>query len=97
MNNEPIVGHFASQLLVSDTTVYEIIAKTEKTLTLRHCRRSDDGPASEWPIIRSWAVPNPMGDVVKVRLRKDGTYRTFEGAFPIHFSEVGVFTTDYSF
>lgn len=89
---------FAVQLLYTDTICWEVIASTAKTLTLRMMRQGElvstsGGPC---PIVRTEALPDENGQVVTVRIRKDGTYRVWDG-HPIRFTDTPLFRTDYSF
>lgn len=88
----------AVELLVTDTIVYEIVAQTPKTITLRLCRKGDNvSRDSDWPIVYSEAVSNPSGETKTLRLRKDGTFRSYNGGFALHFTSKPAFRTDYSF
>jgi hypothetical protein len=72
-------GQFLSELLWTDTKVWEVIRTTDKTLTLRSTVkgatvRSDDY-GSPYPVEWAEVVSDPHGYVTTVRRRKDGTYR----------------------
>ena len=88
----------AVELLVTDTIVYEIVGQTPKTISLRRCRKGDRvSDDAAWPLVYSAAIDDPNGDVKVLRLRKDGTFRSFSNSFALHFTSTPVFRTDYSF
>ena len=89
---------FAVQLLVTDTICWEVIASTAKTLTLRMMRQGElvSTTGGYLPIVRTEALPDENGQVVTVRLRKDGTYR-IGGGRPLRFTDSPTYRTDYSF
>lgn len=89
---------FAVELLVTDTICWEILSSTDKTLTLRGMRqgeviRSTGGPC---PVVYTEALSDEDGTIVKVRLRKDGTYR-IQGGRSLFLTDTPSFRTDYGF
>lgn len=97
METTTTTKQFAVELLYTDTICWEVIASTAKTLTLRMMREGElvstsGGPC---PIVRAEALPDENGQVVTVRLRKDGTYRV--SGNPLRFTDTPLFRTDYSF
>lgn len=89
---------FAVEPLVTDTICWEVIASTTKTLTLRKMRQGEvtSTTGGYLPVVHTEALPNPNGDVITVRLRKDGTYR-ISGGHALRFTDNPTFRTDYSF
>jgi hypothetical protein len=89
---------FAVELLVTDTLCWEVVAGTEKTLTLRLMSRGEvtSTTGGPYPVVHTEALADEDGYTVTVRLRKDGTYR-IAGGNPIHFTDSPSFRTDYSF
>lgn len=82
------IGDFLSATLVTDTMVYEVVGRTEKTLKIRACERGEivkreNRDGNPWPVVWTEALSWENGTVQIVRRRKDGTYRTFEGANPL--------------
>lgn len=75
---------FVRSVLHTDTVVYEIVARTARTLKLR---RTKDIPGARWADLAAdegahglrpafyGQQPDPDAPTVTVRLRKDGTYR----------------------
>ena len=104
---QPNVGDFLSCLLVTDTRVYEVVATTEKTITVRE---TDDGDRT-WrdPLVDQGASPVILTEQVVgednptrvMRRRKDGTYRIDNGGYPLRpcrqCEGVPVRRTDYRF
>lgn len=83
------VGMFVDARLVTDTEVWEIIAKTAKTITIRDCHQligSDGHPlmAGTWPHVEYAITSNPDGFVQTLRFRKDGTFRLARWARPLY-------------
>ena len=78
------VGDFLSELLVTDTVVYEVIKVTAKTVTVRNtittgvshedlqCDTGAYGLAVYWEEVASWH----NGPTQTLRVRKDGTLRS---------------------
>lgn len=69
---------FVAELLWTDTRVWEIIARTAKTLTLRHTGygetvKSENRDGNPYPCVWTEAVSQPDAGTKIVRLRKDGT------------------------
>lgn len=71
---------FLSELLWTDTIVWEIVKRTVKTITVRSTmtgevlsRENRDG--NPYPCVFSEALSDPEGIVHVLRLRQDGTYR----------------------
>ena len=89
---------FAVELLVTDTLCWEVIADTEKTLTLRLMSQGEvtSTTGGACPLVYREALADESGHTVTVRLRNDGTYR-IHGGNPIHFTDSPAFRTDYSF
>ena len=107
MSNDIANSRFLSQLLVTDTMVYEVIGRSPKTLTLRTTGSGDKldsrDNGSPYPVVYSEAISDESGRVFVVRLRKDGTYRVgnYCGANPLRPAKMvdgkPVTTIDYSF
>jgi hypothetical protein len=79
----PAVGEFLSQLLVTDTIVYQVVAVTECTIRVVPCKRGEpvhvdriDG--NPYPVAWLEAIPTD-GPPRTVRRRQDGTYRPADG------------------
>jgi hypothetical protein len=76
-------GDFLSELLYTDTLIWEVVATTAKTITIRGTRRtakekrSDNG--SPYPIVYREVVSDPNRLTKVLKLRKDGTFRTGRG------------------
>jgi len=73
------------ETLYTDTVVWEIVDRTEKTLTIRSTRDGavvsrDTSSGSPYPVVHIEALPDPNGRTRVVRLRKDGTYRVGGGS-----------------
>jgi hypothetical protein len=95
MNTAAITAEtkFVAYTLVTDTRVYEIVGRTAKTLKLRPTSDGErnirdtlvDGGTSDEcpPVIWTEQVPCPDAKVITVRLRQDGTYRTWRTANPL--------------
>jgi len=84
----PTVGSFVRELLVTDTRVYEVVAVTARTLTLRPTRdtdwsKSENRDGNPYPLVWTGQQPDPTAPTRLVRLRKDGTYRTHRSANPL--------------
>lgn len=83
------VGNFITEVMVTDTRTYEVIAKTAKTITIRKTRRTDTVVKSEnrdgnpYPCVWHEEVPDEDGAKYVLRLRKDGTYRIADWANPM--------------
>lgn len=73
------VGHFVQEILVTDTRVFEVIKVTAKTITIRDTRRGEN-LSTENMIVLTEALSNPDGATRTLKLRKDGTFRTRNGA-----------------
>ncbi len=86
----------AVEFLVTDSICYDVIRQTNKTITLRRCS-SGEKIRGEFPVIYSEAISNPAADIITLRLRKDGTFRTANWANPMRFTSEPAFRTDYSF
>lgn len=97
-----LVGDFVAYTMVTDTRVFEVVATTAKTVTIRPTKDGEvlktDG--ASYPTVRREALSAPEYDTETVRLRKDGTYRV-HGSAPLRQAErVGgkpVTKTDYSY
>ena len=85
---------FVGEILVTDTIVYEIIARTTKTITVRRTKdgaskperdlRVDGGTDPQCPpVMWTEQVPDENGNVSVLRLRKDGTYRMGRSSNPL--------------
>jgi hypothetical protein len=80
-------GMFLAETLWTDTRVYEVVRVTARTITVRSTMageildRRDDG--SGFPTVWTEALSDPDGYVKTVRVRKDGTVRTGQGARPM--------------
>lgn len=95
---------FVSETLVTDTRVYEIVRRSDRSLWLRPCvsgeivKRDNTG---RFGVVWNAAIPDPTGRVFRVGLRKDGTFRTGPGARALHptrlINGTPVFRTDWDF
>lgn len=75
-------GDFLSAYLVTDSTVYEVVKATPKTLTLRSTRQGDIVEReSKTGLGRVYyeVLPNIDGDIITRRAGKDGCFRLFKG------------------
>lgn len=86
----------AVAMLVTDTVCYDVIKQTAKTVTLRRCFAGEK-IRGEFPVIYSEAISDPTGDTVTLRLRKDGSFRLYNGGGKIWFTSEPAFRTDYAF
>lgn len=86
----------AVALLVTDTVCYDVIKQTAKTITLRRCLQGEK-VRGEFPVIYSEAVSDPTSETTTLRLRKDGSFRLYNGGGKIWFTSEPAFRTDYSF
>jgi hypothetical protein len=85
---QPQTGDYVEELLWTDTRVYEVVGRTERTVTLRHTQR---GPVvknqtingNPYPVTFYAAMPSPDATGFVLRRRKDGTYRTGRGMNPL--------------
>jgi hypothetical protein len=76
-------AEFVYEVLFTDTRVYEVIARTPKTITVRSTRETGNRRTDEscdkgaYGLSVVWVEqePDPDGFVCTVRERKDGTYR----------------------
>lgn len=82
------VGDFVQYVLVTDTSVYEVVGKTATGLRLRPAgsgevlrRTNFDG--NPWPVVYTECVPSVEAGTFLVRRRKDGTYRVASWARPL--------------
>lgn len=77
---------YVAQTLVTDTMVWEIIGRTPKGLKLRSTRSGGtvETDGNSPPVVWTEQLSDPDGLVKSVRLRQDGTYRTGQGANPLH-------------
>lgn len=84
----PRVGDFVTEVLVTDTVTYEVVAKTPKTLRIRRTRhgeivkRTNEG-GNPYPCVWHEAVSDPGATERVVRLRKDGCYRSAKYGNPL--------------
>jgi hypothetical protein len=95
MTNAPdlTASTFVSETLVTDTFTYEIVRRSAKSLWIRRTHDAGpgikdmnvDGATSEGcpPVIWTPQASNLDAPVVRVGLRKDGTYRTAVWANPL--------------
>ena len=79
---------FLTELLVTDTRTYEVIARTPKTITVRTTRPtgekwSENRDGNPYPCVWHVVGPDENGHTYTLRLRKDGTYRMGQGANPL--------------
>jgi hypothetical protein len=73
---------FVSELLYTDTRVWEVVKRTAATMTLRSTLRTDDTAPVEGMdpgayglrVMRTRVEPNPAGETIVVRRRKDGGF-----------------------
>lgn len=91
-------GQHLVEYLVTDSVVYEIVKKTACTVTIRPCTRGEivhrgEGP---YPVVTYAAEPDPSGPTRVLRVRKDGTLRTYSGGHAMDLVDQGTFRTDYS-
>lgn len=81
-------GSYLSEVLVTDTRVYEVVKVTAKTARLR---RTKDGDAHRdmmvdqgpYPVMWIDQMPNPSAEEFTVRLTKDGRLRV-RGGNPLY-------------
>lgn len=81
-------ARFVSELLVTDTIVYEVVGRTAKTVKLRTTRRGEvlkreNRDGNPYPCTWTEELPDPDARVRTCRLRKDGTYRMHYSGNPI--------------
>lgn len=74
------VGDFVSEVLVTDTRTYEVVAATAKTIRVRTTKAgesltSERRDGNLYPVVWTEAVSDPTGTVFTLRLRKDGSFR----------------------
>jgi len=86
----------AVEMLVTDTVCYDIIKQTAQTITLRRCYAGEK-THGEFPVIYKAVVSDPSGETKTLRLRKDGSFRLYNGGNRIWFTSEPAFRTDYSF
>lgn len=78
-------GMFLTERLVTDTVVWEVVATTAKTVTLRKTNRVKGVENSPSPWAVEYAVePAPGSEPVVRKVRKDGTIRMADWARPLH-------------
>ena len=81
-------GDFLSELLYTDTLIWEVVATTAKTITIRGTRRTDKAKSSDngspYPIVYCEVGSDPTRETKVVKLRKDGTFRTGRGMNPLY-------------
>jgi hypothetical protein len=86
----------AVEMLVTDTVCYDIIKQTAQTITLRRCY-SGERVRGEFPVVYTAAVSDQSGATKTLRLRKDGSFRFYNGGSKIWFTSEPAFRTDYGF
>lgn len=100
------VGDFVSYTMVTDTQVYEVVAKTAKTITVRRARDGDFKESKHeggnpYPLVWTGQVADPDAEPRVLRWRKDGTIRSHRSGNPFRFATVieghPVRYTDYRF
>ena len=104
----PIEGEFVSEMLETDTIVYQVVASTAKSLTLQRTlsgRLMENAPnnVSYHQAVPWLNLPVDIAGEVQIRLRRrqDGTFRRRKRAHAIgpafYIRDVPVTRTDYSF
>jgi hypothetical protein len=89
-----------TEVLVTDTVAYEVVGRTEKTLSLRRMYRDDDNvvrqdhPGGPYPVTVYGAKATDLAPFT-VRLRKDGTFRTHRSGNPLKPVDQPTFRVDY--
>lgn len=78
--DEVAVGDFLSELLVTDTIVWEVTKITPKTVTVRSTTngetiKNDHRGGNPYPVSYTEALANPEGRIKTLRVRKDGSIR----------------------
>jgi hypothetical protein len=90
------IGAIIEELLYTDTRCWEIIDKTAKTITIRSCRRVE-GPDGHpmtlgtWPHLEYAVTSNPDALTMRLRFRKDGTFRVGRWARPMYLTPLSDF------
>ena len=91
---------YAVETLVTDTVAYDVVSFTAQTITVRR-RRSTvavHSSGASYPVVTSATESNPDAPTKRLRLRKDGTYRTSNWSHPLRFTtEEPTTRIDYSF
>lgn len=93
---------YATELLVTDTRAYDVVASTAKTIKVRNRPEGevvdtymDGGP---FPVVFNATKTDTDYPIKTLRLRKDGTYRMADWAKPLWFQDEEPTTrTDYRF
>jgi len=79
--NHYSVGDFIHELLVTDTIVWEVIARTPKTITIRNTQRTGNqknhSNGSPYPIVycEVGSLKDNLATTHTLRLRNDGSFR----------------------
>ena len=77
-------GDYATETLVTDTRVHEVLAVTDNSVTFRSTRRIADACEVVGPMLTHYPVqPDLDGEVRTRRVRKDGTIRLSDWSRPI--------------
>ena len=106
-NFTPQVGSFVQYTMVTDTQVYEVVKVTAKTITVRptvdgpRTWRDENVDQGPFPVVFTEQVADKAQPVKVLRRRQDGTFRLYDGAFPLRpprmVEGVPVRKTDYRF
>lgn len=84
-------GDFLACQLVTDTSVYEVVKVTAKTVTLRDTRQTDERfeddrvDNGQFPVIYTAVEGDPEGSTLRVGLSKDGRLKVGNWARAGHY------------
>lgn len=87
------VKAYAVEKLFTDTRTYDVIARTERTITIRprvetgEVVHREDWSGSGYPQVWTKTESLPEAESKVLRLRKDGTYRVLQGGRPLRFTD----------
>lgn len=75
---------FLSDVMVTDTRVWEVVGVTDKTIKVRPCGhgkvlQSEHRDGNPYPVVWAEAYPDPFARTKIVRRRGDGTFRIHGG------------------
>ena len=90
---------FATETLITDTIAYDVLHRTAKTIIVRRRGRADVKPTHAVDRVFEFpTVTRPDAPAVRLRLRKDGTYRRSPGGHALRFTNtVPVERIDYAY
>lgn len=83
---------YAVETLVTDTRSYDVLKSTARTVTVRPRTRTKEivwveNPGEPFPVNHNATVADPDAPARTLRLRKDGTYRAYQGGHPLRFTD----------